>query len=106
VGRLDEEALLAVTREELARLLGLRGEPVYRHVVLWPRAIPQYEVGHVARVARIRNELERLPGLYIAGNGLDGIAYTRAAAAGAACADEAVAALAGTSAPASAAEPR
>jgi oxygen-dependent protoporphyrinogen oxidase len=43
-------------------------------IIRWPRAIPQYTVGHGARLARIARELERLPGLFILGNGYRGIA--------------------------------
>jgi len=53
------------------------------HVVRWPRAIPQYELGHLERVARIERELDALPGLFMAGNALHGVAFGKAAAAGA-----------------------
>lgn len=46
-------------------------EPValFRH----RRAIPQYTIGHKARVSALRGELKRCPGLFIAGNFLDGV---------------------------------
>ena len=47
--------------------------PGFREVVRWPRAIPQYELGHGRFVERAR-EIERsLPGLRLAGNFLAGI---------------------------------
>jgi oxygen-dependent protoporphyrinogen oxidase len=46
-------------------------EPValFRH----RRAIPQYTIGHRARTEVLRNELKRCPGLFAAGNYLDGV---------------------------------
>ena len=53
--------------------MSLRGEPAFRLVRRWPRAIPQYELGHGRFVERAR-EIERsLPGLRLAGNFLGGI---------------------------------
>jgi oxygen-dependent protoporphyrinogen oxidase len=68
-----DESIDQTVREELGRVLGLRGEPVFHHVRRWPRAIPQYELGHGRFVARAE-EIERdFPGLYISGNFLRGI---------------------------------
>jgi oxygen-dependent protoporphyrinogen oxidase len=75
--------------EEMAPLLGLRGQPVLARVYRWPGATPQMEVGHLARMARVEERLARLPGLSLAGAGLrstglpDCIADGRAAAASA-----------------------
>ncbi|HLQ76267.1 MAG TPA: protoporphyrinogen oxidase [Terriglobia bacterium] len=46
-------------------------EPIalFRH----RRAIPQYAIGHRSRIEVLRNELKRCPGLFIAGNFLDGV---------------------------------
>ena len=46
-------------------------EPValFRH----RRAIPQYTIGHRTRTEDLRNELKRCPGLFLAGNYLDGV---------------------------------
>jgi len=69
----EDEAIEATVRGELGRVLGLTGAPVFRHVRRWPRAIPQYEIGHARFVARAE-EIERdLPGLRIGGNFLRGI---------------------------------
>jgi oxygen-dependent protoporphyrinogen oxidase len=44
--RLEPEALLSLVRNELTELLGAFGEPAYQRVTVWPKAIPQYVVGH------------------------------------------------------------
>jgi oxygen-dependent protoporphyrinogen oxidase len=70
---LDDERMLATVIDELRGPLQLRGEPVYRLVRRWPRAIPQYEVGH-GRFVELARAIERsLPGLRISGNFLGGI---------------------------------
>jgi oxygen-dependent protoporphyrinogen oxidase len=69
----DEDRIAAALVDELRGPLGLRGEPACRLVRRWPRAIPQYELGHGRFVERAR-EIERsLPGLRLAGNFLGGV---------------------------------
>ncbi len=69
----DEERLVSLALREIDRALGLRGQPVFRAVRRWPRAIPQYEIGH-GRFAECAMEIERaLPGLHLAGNFLGGV---------------------------------
>ncbi len=68
-----EPELVALTVNDLKTILGVRGEPTFRHVVLYPKAIPQYEVGY----GRFKDLMERLetqsPGLFFAGHYRDGI---------------------------------
>ncbi|SFC61786.1 oxygen-dependent protoporphyrinogen oxidase [Kushneria avicenniae] len=59
---------------DLRDLLGIRGDPVWQQVNRWPQAIPQYELGHQARIARLDRALEYHNGLSLAGNWRDGIA--------------------------------
>ena len=59
--------------KDLRIILGVRGEPTFRHHVLFPKAIPQYEVGF-GRFKALMNELEDgAPGLFLAGHYRDGI---------------------------------
>ncbi len=82
VAVLDDGALIALAREEIGRLLGITDPPIYTRAVRWPQAIPQYNLGHLERVATIRDHLGALPGLAIAGNSLDGVAFGKAAESG------------------------
>jgi oxygen-dependent protoporphyrinogen oxidase len=66
------EQLAAQVHRELTPLLGLRKEPVFTNVTLWPRAIPQYNLGHTARIAALESIRSRFPGLYFSGNYLNG----------------------------------
>lgn len=82
IGALGETEMLRLAREEVSRLYGLALEPTFTQVVRLPRAIPQYEVGHAARVAAVEHALDSTPGLAITGFGLRGVAFGDAAADG------------------------
>lgn len=69
----DEEGLLDVAKEELRLTLGITADPVLERVYIWERAMPQYNLGHPARLERIEAQLKNWPGLELAGNGYEGI---------------------------------
>jgi oxygen-dependent protoporphyrinogen oxidase len=71
---LDDAALLSVVRKDLALTMGLEADPVLVRIFRHPRGIPQYTVGHLDRLARAEARLERLPGVYLAGNSYRGVA--------------------------------
>jgi len=71
--RWDKAYLLDVAREELQLTLGITAEPLIHRVFIWDRAMPQYNLGHQEKLARIDAALARLPGLALAGNGYRGI---------------------------------
>lgn len=95
VGGLAEDALVALTRDEVERLYGISDAPVFEHVVRWPRAIPQYEMGHLARVGRIEQAAAAMPKVWITGNGLRGVSFADAASDGVRTGEAAVRALGG-----------
>lgn len=70
--RTDEE-LLALAAGELREILGVRRDPEFSLVARYHRAMPQYHVGHLARVARIEELSDGMPGLEVAGNSLHGV---------------------------------
>jgi oxygen-dependent protoporphyrinogen oxidase len=69
----DDDELARACHRELQLALGVTGEPVFRQVVRWSRAIPQYDVGHLERVARVEAAVGKFPGLFLAGNALHGV---------------------------------
>jgi oxygen-dependent protoporphyrinogen oxidase len=73
VATLDEAEIVRQVLADLTPLLGIRAAPVFERVRRWPRAIPQYELGHLERLARIDARLARLPGLQVRANWRDGI---------------------------------
>ena len=66
----DEDLIEACTRH-LAALLPLPGRAEHAAVVRWPKAMPQYAVGHLERVERIRAALPA--GIFVTGQALDGV---------------------------------
>lgn len=69
----DEDGLLRVAQDELRETLGITAQPLLSRVFRWEKAMSQYNLGHPARLERIEQLLESLPGLALAGNGYGGI---------------------------------
>lgn len=74
--QLDDGEVLRRVRRELGDLLGVRGEPVWTHLQRWPHAIPQYTMEFGARAAAYAAVEAEAPGLFIGGNGRDGISLS------------------------------
>ncbi|WP_116247174.1 protoporphyrinogen oxidase [Nocardiopsis sp. FIRDI 009] len=70
--RSDEE-LAAAAVADLATVTGLAGAPVETRVTRWRDGIPQYGVGHTARIDRIRSAVSRHPGLGVCGAAYGGV---------------------------------
>jgi protoporphyrinogen/coproporphyrinogen III oxidase len=96
LGRVGEEAVLQRGDDDLVRLVladlaevlgGRLPTPVDHHVQRWGGALPQYAVGHLDRVARIRAAVARLPGLALAGAAYEGIGIPACIASGRQAAD-------------------
>jgi oxygen-dependent protoporphyrinogen oxidase len=90
--RADEE-LVELALGDLADAVGLSVRPVDWHVQRWGGGLPQYAVGHVDRVATIRADVARLPGVAVCGAAYDGIGIPACIASGRRAAAEALAAL-------------
>ncbi len=71
--RLSDDAIVAMVRNELQQILGLRATPRFARVYKWKSAMAQYGVGHLERLDRIERLRQQLPGLALAGNGYRGI---------------------------------
>ena len=89
----DQEAV-ALVRRELQAILNFNPEPLFSRVHRWPSSMAQYVVGHAERVRAIEAELERVPGLFLAGNAYSGIGISDCARTGRAAAERALALLA------------
>lgn len=73
--RLDssDAELVGLARQELGELLGIEGEPLFTRMFRWTRQSPQYEVGHLQRVAAASGRLAAIPGLFLTGSGFRAI---------------------------------
>ena len=65
---MPEPELVALADGELRGLLGLTAGPSFVHVVRHERALPQYTLGHMGRVAALEEGERRHPGLFFHGN--------------------------------------
>jgi protoporphyrinogen/coproporphyrinogen III oxidase len=70
--QMHEENIAAIVAEENAHILGITGPPVETAVWKYPRARPQYNLGHGYIVQAIRDAARASPGLFLAGNYLQG----------------------------------
>jgi oxygen-dependent protoporphyrinogen oxidase len=77
-----EGDLVRMAREEIGALIGLRAEPILTHVASWPKANPQYEIGHQRLIDEVDDEGRRVPGLVITGSGLRGVGIPDGVASG------------------------
>jgi protoporphyrinogen/coproporphyrinogen III oxidase len=68
-----ERQIVELVRSDLRRCMGIDAAPCVATVHSWPDSMPQYVVGHRARVHRIQAALEHLPGLHLIGNAYDGV---------------------------------
>jgi oxygen-dependent protoporphyrinogen oxidase len=71
--KLGDNDLINIVHNDLSEVLGVIGEPRRLPITKYERAIPQYKLGHAARVERIESKLREVPGLWIAGNYMRGI---------------------------------
>ncbi|MFI1072927.1 protoporphyrinogen oxidase [Streptomyces puniciscabiei] len=69
----DDAGLVEVSRRDLREATGLDAVPLRTRVTRWTDGLPQYPVGHHARVARIREHVAKLPGLAVCGAQYDGV---------------------------------
>lgn len=70
---LGDAELIERVRGELGTLLGVRAQPALARVARWPLSMPQYNVGHLARLQRIEAYRKRMGPLFLAGNAYRGV---------------------------------
>lgn len=80
--QLEDQELIRLVHQELGEILGVEGEAEVSRVVRYPRAMPQFHLGHRARVERIRGQLSEIPEILLAGNAYDGVGIPDTIASG------------------------
>jgi oxygen-dependent protoporphyrinogen oxidase len=86
----DDAALIARARAELREALAITAEPVLTRLHRWPASMPQYQVGHLARVETIERLAAGLPGLSLAGGAYRGVGIADCVRAGESAAEAAL----------------
>ena len=112
LGRIGEEAVLqrddgdlvALAAGELAAATGVSGKPTDSRVSRWGGGLPQYTVGHLDRVRRIRDGVAALPGLAVCGAAYDGVGIPACIASARLAADRSLTYLHGAATPVRAGE--
>lgn len=80
--QVPDAELVARSRRDLAAATGLDAVPVAAVVQRWGGGLPQYAVGHVDRVARVRAAVAEVPGLAVCGAAYDGVGIAACVATG------------------------
>jgi oxygen-dependent protoporphyrinogen oxidase len=73
IWNLSDDALVAIVRNELREVVGVRSMPLFARVYRWKSAMAQYGVGHLDRLERMERLRQQVPRLSLAGNGYRGI---------------------------------
>jgi protoporphyrinogen/coproporphyrinogen III oxidase len=76
------DELVKLTCDDLDRLLGVKGRPVFQYTALYPQAIPQYDVGYGKFKDRLSEIESSAPGLFFAGHFRDGVSLGDSIASG------------------------
>ena len=92
----DDDDLAALAAAELAESIGLTAPPAAHRVTRWGGGLPQYNVGHLDRVARVRAAVAAQPGLAVAGAAYDGVGIPACIGTARLAADQVIAYLAST----------
>lgn len=82
-----DDVLRQAAGRELERLVGARGTPALSEVIRWPRAIPQYALGHLQRIAVLEQAERDFAGLYFRANYRGGVSISDCIGSGIATAD-------------------
>jgi oxygen-dependent protoporphyrinogen oxidase len=69
---LSEDRIAEIVLGEVAKIMNITGPPVTRLVKRYPRALPQYNLGHGQRIAAACASIAAVPGLFLTGNYLEG----------------------------------
>lgn len=69
----DDSRILGALRAELRLAMNISAEPVFHKIIRWDKAIPQYHLGHLDRLAWLESRLADHPGLWLGGNAYRGV---------------------------------
>ncbi len=72
---LPDAELIAAVRGDIGAIVGIQAEPLFTRVHRYPRAMPQYAVGHLRHVGAIEGRVAALSGLALAGAAYRGVGF-------------------------------
>lgn len=72
---LNDQDTIELSQKELRETMGITADPGFVRIIRHERAIPQYVVGHSARIEKIAEALRPLNGLFLTGNAYKGVGF-------------------------------
>lgn len=90
---LSDEEMTKLVKAELKDVMGIDAEPVRTWIFRWPKAMPQYTIGHLDRLKKINERVAKHPGLFLAGGSYGGVGIPDCINSGAKAAEAAAAYL-------------
>jgi oxygen-dependent protoporphyrinogen oxidase len=70
---LNDNKMIAGILQDLRQFIGLTGKPLFAQVSRWENSMPQYHLGHLEKVTRIKSLLTKIPSLAFATTAIDGV---------------------------------
>lgn len=70
---LDDSTLLHIVLKDLSEIMGIKAKPDFVSIYRWEAAIPQYNIGHEAKLEQIDRLLQAQKRLYMRANWLGGV---------------------------------
>jgi oxygen-dependent protoporphyrinogen oxidase len=70
--KLGPDNLAVLVHREISAILSINREPIFSNITVWPRALPQYSLGHSDRLSAVATLLKSYPGIWLTGNYLRG----------------------------------
>jgi len=89
----EDADLIRLARHDMAEMLGLRADPVDALVTRWGGGLPQYAVGHIDRIIRVRAAVAGVAGLGVCGAAYDGVGIPACIASARAAAEQVLTSL-------------
>lgn len=71
---LSDEEIVDLVLKDLNKTMNITAKPEFHIVTRWRKSMPQYTVGHLEKMAKVKKQLnEELPGVYLAGGSFEGV---------------------------------
>lgn len=71
---LSDEEIVELVLRDLNKTMNITARPLFHVVTRWRKAMPQYTVGHLERIAQVKKQLsQELPGVFLAGGSFEGV---------------------------------